>query len=246
MLSRTVPNSRSRVGIDAPEAWLGTTPLLDLGDPRLSIRATSLTQLARDNHAKAMAIYAFVKRLPYRRPLKMDHRSARQVLDSGEGDGPDKATLMISLLRHAGVPARMRIVVMDGRIMRGLMNHLDSISWPFVEVWLDGRWIRTDTYIFDPAYMAAARQELRNSGRRYGFGVYVDSQPLWNGRESAFLSPMCPESDPMVLEDMGPFHDHADYMASAAFRTKHSRLARFLRWNLMVPGMGWAIRRLRH
>ena len=94
--------------------------------------------------------------------------------------------------------------------------------------------------------MGAARQKLRESRQRYGFGVYVDSQPPWSGRESASLSPVCPESDPMVLEDMGPFQDHDDYMASTAFRTKHSRLGRFLHWNLMVPGMGWAIRRLRH
>lgn len=245
MLSRFT-HSRSRVDIDAPGAWLGTTPLLDLGDPRLSIRATSLTQLARDDHAKAMAIYAFVKRMPYRRPFKMGHRCAREVLDSGEGDGPDKATLMISLLRHAGVPARLRIVLMDGRIMRGLMNPLDSISWPFVEIWLDGRWIRTDTFIFDSAYMAAARQKLKASGQRYGFGVYVDSQPLWNGRESASLSPLPPESDPLVLEDRGPFQDPDDYMASTSFRTMHSRLGRFLRWNLLVPAMSWSIRRLRH
>lgn len=209
------------------------------------MRAAALTQFARNDREKALAIYAFVKRMPYVRPFKMSHRSAREVLDSGSGDGPDKATLMIALLRHAGVPARMRIVRMDGRILRGLVGHLDSISWPFVEIWLDGRWIRTDTYIFDAPYIAAARQALRASGQQYGFGVHVNTQPLWSALESASLSPLPPESDPLVLEDMGPFHDHDDYMASRGFRTRHSRLGRFLRWNLQVPAMRLAVHRLR-
>ena len=230
---------------DAPGRWLASTPLLDLEDPRLAIRATSLTQLASSDRAKALAIYGFVKRMPYRRPFKMSHRRAREVLDSGWGDGPDKATLMVALLRRVGIPARLRMVRMDGGIMRGLVDRLDSISWPFVEVWLDGRWLRTDTYIFDAAYMAAARQALRTSGQRYGFGVYVDSQPLWTGLDHASLSPLPPEADPMVLEDMGTFHDHHHYMASSGFRARHSRRFRFLRWNLLVPAMRMAIERLR-
>jgi hypothetical protein len=171
---------RSR-GVDLPEACLRSTFLLDLDDPRLRMRASSLTQLSLNDCAKALAIYAYVKRLPYTRPFKMGHRTARDVLDSGMGDGPDKATLMISLLRHAGVPARMRIVRMDGQIMRGLVDQLESISWPFVEVWLDGRWIGTDTYIFDAPYMAAARQALKDSGQQFGFGVYVNTQAALDG-----------------------------------------------------------------
>jgi hypothetical protein len=235
---------RSR-GVDLPEACLRSTFLLDLDDPRLRMRASSLTQLSLNDCAKALAIYAYVKRLPYTRPFKMGHRTARDVLDSGMGDGPDKATLMISLLRHAGVPARMRIVRMDGQIMRGLVDQLESISWPFVEVWLDGRWIGTDTYIFDAPYMAAARQALKDSGQQFGFGVYVNTQPLWTARESASLSPLPPKSDPMVLEDMGAFHDHDHYMASRGFRSRHSRLGRFLHWNLLVPKIRVAILRLR-
>jgi hypothetical protein len=244
LVTRTA-DSRARGDIDAPRTWLRSTPLLDLQDPRLWIRATSLTQLSLNDRAKVLAIYAFVKRLPYRRPFKMGHRSAREVLDAGWGDGPDKATLMIALLRQVGVPARLRIVRMDGRILRGLADHLPSISWPFVEVWLDGRWIRTDTYIFDAAYTAAAREALKASGERYGFGVYVDGQSLWTALESVSLSPLPPGSDPMVLEDMGPFHDHDDYMASSGFRVRHSRLGRFLHWNLKVPAMRLALQRLR-
>lgn len=231
--------------IDAPHAWLGSTALLDLEDPRLRMRANSLTQFSLNDHAKALAVYAFVKRLPFHRPFKLGPRTAREVLDSGRGDGPDKATLMIALLRLAGVPARIRIVRLDGKVLRGLVADLRWICWPFVEVWLDGRWIRTDTYIFDAPYMAAARHALRKSGQDFGFGVYVNTQPLWTAREHAALSPLPVDADPMVLEDMGPFHDPDHYMGSHGFRALHWRLARFMRWNLMVPKMRLAVLRLR-
>jgi hypothetical protein len=244
-LGETPVERGTQKDIDAPEAWLGSTLLLDLEDPRLRMRASSLTQFSLNDRARALAIHTFVKRIQYGRPFKMNHRTARAVLDSGQADGPDKATLMIALLRSVGVPARLRIVRMDGRIMIGVVNHLGWISWPFVEAWLDGRWIRTDTYIFDAPYIAAARQALKASGQQFGFGVYVDTHPIWTALEDASLSPMPPESDPMVLQDMGPFHDNDHYMASHGFRARHSRLARFMRWNLMVPKIRLALLRLR-
>jgi len=230
---------------DQPGHWLGSTGLMDLGDPRLRMRAASLVQLCHNDREKALAVYAFVKRLTYLRPFKMGPRTAREVLDAGAGDGPDKATLMIALLRLAGVPARLRIVVMRGEIMRGLVDNLKVISRPFVEAWIDGQWLHTDTYIFDAAYMASARQALKEHNATWGYGVHVEGPMLWTALESTLMSPLPLESDPMVVEDMGCFHDANHYMASEGFRARHAVFTRFLRWNLMVPRMRRAVDRIR-
>jgi hypothetical protein len=242
---RKIKNKHSLENKERPEAWLGSTRLMDLGDPRLRMRAASLVQLCRSDREKALAVYGFVKRLTYLRSFKMGPRTARAVLDGGSGDGPDKATLMIALLRLAGVPARMRIVLMRGEIMRGLVDNLDAISRPFVEAWIDGRWLRTDTYIFDAAYMASARQALREANATWGYGVHVDSPMLWTALDSTLMSPLPLESDPMVIRDMGCFHDADDYMASPGFRARHTVFARYLRWNLLVPRMRRAAERIR-
>lgn len=241
----TDENRRPPEEADQPERWLGSTRLMDLGDPRLRMRAASLVQLCHNDREKALAVYAYVKRLTYLRPFKMGPRTAREVLDAGAGDGPDKATLMVALLRLAGVPARMRIIVMRGEIMRGLVDHLKVISRPFVEAWIDGQWLRTDTYIFDAAYMAAARQALRASGKAWSYGVHVESPMLWTGHGSTFMSPLPLDADPMVVQDLGLFHDPQHCMASGAFRARHVGFVRFLRWNLLVPGMRRAVDRIR-
>ncbi len=229
---------------DLPQHWLGSTRLMDLGDPRLRMRAAALVQLCRNDREKALAVYAFVKRLPFHRPFKMRARTARDVLDAACGDAPDKATLMVALLRLAGVPARMRVVAMRGEIMRGLVDGLGAIHRPFVEAWIDGAWQGTDTYIFDAAYMAAARQALRASGASWGYGVHVESPMLWIGQGSTFMSPLGLD-DPVVLQELGVFHDPGHCLASRGFRERHSSFARYLRWNLLVPGMRRAAARIR-
>jgi hypothetical protein len=238
-------NKHPRGSAGEPQHWLRSTRLMDLGDPRLRMRAASLVQLCRSDREKALAIYACVKRLPYHRPFKMGPRTARDVLDTGSGDGPDKATLMIALLRMAGVPARLRVVAMRGEIMRGLVDGLGVINRPFVEMWIAGAWQHTDTFIFDADYMASARQALRAAGGAWGYGVHVESPMLWTGHASTLMSPLPLESDPMVVEDLGAFHDPQDCMASSAFRARHVSFVRFLRWNFLVPRMWRAAQRIR-
>ena len=238
-------HAQAGLGEDSPQHWLGSTPLLDLGDPRLRMRARSLMQLCRTDRDKALAAHAFVKRLPYTRAFKLRPRTARQVLDAGCGDAPDKATLLVALLRLAGLPARMRLVQMRGEIMRGIIDGLSVVHRPFVEVWIDGEWLSTDVYIFDASYLASARQALKDQGGTWGFGVHVASPMVWTGRESTSISPLPFAQDPMVVEELGAFHDPADYMRSRAFRRRHRQIARFLRWNINLPKIRRAIHRLR-
>ena len=94
-----------------------------------------------------------------------------------------------------------------------------------VEVWLHGRWLRTDTFIFDPACMAAARQRLRDLGWEWGYGIHVNGHMLWDGYEDAFLGGVPTECDLMVVRDLGVFHDPGQFIASRAFRRHVTRRA---------------------
>lgn len=230
---------------DDPLRWLRPTPLLDLEDPRLRVRARSLTQLCKSEREKALAVYAFVKRLPFAKPLKLQQRTARQVLDAGRGDSPDKATLLVALLRLAGIPARIHWWEYDGQIMRGLVRSLAAGSRPTVEAWLGGQWVGTDTFIFDAAYMAAARQRLRELGWMCGFGIHRDGQAIWDGANGAWVCGRPPQEDPLVLDDQGCWNDPLEFVQSEAYRRKHRQFTRSLQWNMMAPLMERAIRELR-
>jgi hypothetical protein len=227
-----------------PRHWLASTPLLDLDDPRLRLKARALTQLCKNEREKALAVYGFVKRLPFAKPAKLRLRTAREVMDAGRGDADDKATLFIALLRAAGVPARLRYVELAGEMLRGLVPAMAAANRPLAEIWL-GRWVRTDTYIFDAAFMAAARQRLKDHDWPCGYGISVSGHAIWNGNDDAFLGGRPTEGDPMVTRELSVVSDPRQLVASQAWRRSYRALTRGLRWNFVAPTMRRVIRELR-
>lgn len=244
-MSSTLTLGARSPDLDEPESWLGSSPLLDLEDPRLRLRAQALTQLAATPREKALAVYGFVKRLPFAKPFKMRLYTAREVLDHGRGDSADKATLLVALLRLAGVPARMRYLTLRGEIMRGLLAGMPEPTRPVVEVFRRGCWVGTDTYIFDAAYYAAARRRLQDNGWNAGYGIHIDGQALWDGDKHAFCGARPRLGDPLLVADHGVFCDPLEFVSSPSYRASHARLSRALQWNLFSPAMDRAIRELR-
>jgi hypothetical protein len=233
---------------DHPRDWLHSTPLLDFSDPKLRLKARSLTQLARTDRQKALAIYAFVKRLPYAKRIKLEYPTARDVLDQRTGDGDDKATLLIAMLRAAGIPARIRYMEMKGTMLRGLVPsaHPPDAARPVAEIWLD-RWVRTDTYIFDASYISAALRQLRARGWTCGWGLHVDAATLWNGKDDAFLGGCPIEEDPMLMRTLCVASDPLDLVAPAMRSNgyRYRRSVRAIQWNMLAPAMSRSIGRLR-
>ena len=231
--------------VDDPGSWLGNAELLDLEDPKLRLRAHALTQLCKTEREKALALYGFVKRIPFSKPFKLRLRTAREVIDAGRGDADDKAAVLIALLRAADIPARLRYIELRGEILRGLTSGVASAARPLAEVWLGDRWLRTDTYIFDAAYMAAARQRIKDQGWEWGYGIHRDGNTIWSAADDAFLGGRPTEADPMVLADLGCYNDPLELMTSAAWRSAHPRLPRAVQWNVLAPMMERVVRELR-
>lgn len=226
--------------------WLGPSPLIDLEDPKLRLRVRALTQLCKNERETALAVYAFVKRLPLRTRMKLHSPTAREVYDAGRGDAFDKATLMVAMLRMAGLPSRLRFIELGGEILRGLPGgRMRPAVRPVLEVWLQEQWLRTDTYIYDAECMAAARQRLKDLDWEWGYGIHVNAAMVWNGHESAFLGGVPTECDLMVLRDLGVFHDPLEFESRGTLGKLHARLGRLLQWNLLAPLIDHAWRRLR-
>jgi hypothetical protein len=225
--------------------WLSSSPLLDLEDPRLRLRAHALTQLCKTERDKALAVYGFVKRIPFAKPFKLRLRTAREVIDIGSGDAPDKATVLLGMLRLVGIPARIRYVELRGDILRGLTSNIAKAARPVAEIWLNGNWVRTDTYIFDAAYMAAARQRLHQQDWEWGYGIHRNGHSIWNGVDDAYLGSLPAGEDPMVLHDLGVYCDPLEFVSSKTYSRLHPRLVRALQWNMLSPLMDRAIRELR-
>jgi hypothetical protein len=228
-----------------PEHWLGSTRQLDLGDAKLQMRARALTQLAKSEREKALAIYGFVKRVPFARPFKLRVKSPRHVLEAGCGDALDKVGLLLALLRITGIPARIRFMRQPGEILHGLISRMSTVARPVAEIWIGGHWVATDTYIFDAAYMAAARERLADEKLECGYGIHRDGASIWNGVDDAFLVGPAVAKAGMVMSDDGLFEDPSAFVQSDLFRDTHPTVASAVHWNMMVPAMGRVIRELR-
>jgi len=102
-------NRHRRAAEDDPAHWLAPTDLLDLEDVKVRLRARSLTQLCKSEREKALAIYGYVKRLPFSRQFKLRLRGPRKVLEAGCGDALDKVGLLVALLRIVEIPGASAI-----------------------------------------------------------------------------------------------------------------------------------------
>jgi hypothetical protein len=229
---------------EAPGQYLGSTALLTLQDSRLRLRARSITQLCKTDRERAMALHNYVKKLPFERPFKVRLRNAREVMDAGRGDATDKSTLLVAMLRRCRIPARIRFVELNGEILRGLTSRMPTAPRPVVEIWLHGRWVRTDTYIFDAGYVAAARQRLKDHDWEWGYGIHRNGQSIWNGTDDAFLGGYTTEQDPLVVRTLGVYHDTLQFVSTDLFRRNFKPVAG-LHWNMLSLLMRKAVRQLR-
>ena len=230
--------------VDGPGEYLGSTALLTLQDSRLRLRARSITQLCKTDRERAMALHNYVKKMPFERAFKLRLRTAREVLDAGGGDATDKSTLLVALLRRCRIPARIRFVELNGEILRGLTSRMVTAPRPVVEIWLHSRWVRTDTYILDAGYVAAARQRLKDRDWEWGYGIHRNGQSIWNGTDDAFLGGYRTEQDPLVVRTLGVYHDPLQFMRTELFRRNFRPVAGW-HWNMLSLMMRKAVRQLR-
>lgn len=105
--------------------------------------------------------------------------------------------------------------------------------------------MRTDTYIYDVAYVAAARQRLKDRNWEWGYDIHRNDQSVWNGADDSFLGGYPIERDPMVVQTLGTHHDPLQFVRSDLFRSKYRTLVRLLHGNMLALGMRQVVRTLR-
>ena len=135
---------------------------------------------------------------------------------------------------------------MRGEMLRGLIPRPTPAARPLAEFWLD-RWVRTDTYIFDADYVAAALDRLKADGWECGWGIHINAQLLWDGKNDAFLGGVPTEQDPMLTRLLCVVSDPLELVSTSLRSTglRYRRSLRALQWNALAPTMMRAIRELR-
>lgn len=189
--------------------------MLDLEDSKLRIQAMRITQLASTDLHKATLVHDYIKSLPFGCIASSGHHSAGAVLRSGRGDCHTKGTLFVSLLRLSGVPARLRFVSLSGAFLRGIIDlGGTNITHAIGEVFLEGKWIQSDTYVADDLLETQALVRLQQEGKMLGYGIHAQGRRYWSGLQDAHGQFAQEDPSSLPLIDFGVAHDPEGFYAN--------------------------------
>ena len=233
---------------DDPRRWLGDTPMLNLRDDKLRLRVQTVVQFSRTDAEKLKSICNYVASIPFHVPAFASPKQSRRTLARREAVGwYSKAALFQAMLRTAGFPARVRMIRVDNHMFRGLATTRRVFVLPVVEVWTAGRWVATDNYVYDPRYLAAAREALGRKGWRSGFGIHLDGQSVWNGVDDSLVM-IAPDRSAggLPAEYLGVYDDPHEFARQLKKTSTAQWLLMLARNRLMSIRMSRKVRRLRN
>jgi hypothetical protein len=242
-----MPISRRARDEADPNQWLGDTPMLNLRDDKLRLRVQTVLQFSRTDADKLRSICKYVASIPFNVPAFAGWKRTRITLAQRHAVGwYSKAALFEAMLRTADFPSRVRMIKVGNDMFRGLASTRQNFVLPVVEVWAQHRWLITDNYVYDPRYLAAAREALARKGWRSGYGIHLDGQSRWDGQSDALIMIVPDRSGPdLPPEYLGVYDDPAEYsqqLKAASWGRWYSMLVRN---RIMSIRMNGRVRRLR-
>ena len=236
----------ARLSTDKPAEWLGSTRLLDLEDSRLRIQAMRITQLATTDLQKAILIHDFIKAMPFGCVAGFDHVPAVSVLKSGHGDCHTKGTLFVALLRCAGVPARLRFVTLTGAFLHGIIDiGANTITHAVGEVYLQERWVQTDTYVTDSLLEAQAVTLLNQQAISVGYGIHRQGNRFWNGLQNAHGQYCGADPGSLPSHDWGAAHDPEQFYSSNQHPQLHMGWLTRAKWMIAASVVNRRVQKVR-
>jgi hypothetical protein len=216
--------------------WLRATEQLDIKSTKLRTRMLGLTQLLAGEQEKAVVLHDFVKSLPFACVADYSQLKASDVLKLGAGDCFTKVMLFVALLRAAGIPARLRFVSLPVHFLRGIVEPEEAtIMHAMTEVYLNERWLVTDSYVPDLPLQLAACERLTRENRPMGYGVHLHGAMYWSGKSDASAQCSTQDESSLPTVDWGVADDPLSFYADSSHSQLRRNFATRLKWRLAAP-----------
>ncbi|MEN8239244.1 MAG: transglutaminase family protein [Actinomycetota bacterium] len=162
--------------------YLSATPMLNFDDRAIADLVASRGWSRLDTHERIGAIYEYVRDEIEFGYNADDNVPASTVLSDGFGQCNTKSTLLMALLRAAGVPCRFHAATIHKRLQRGVVRGIwyrlapEEILHSWVEVQIGDEWIRLEGVILDKSYLDGLRSRVPDpTGPFLGCAVGTDS-----------------------------------------------------------------------
>ncbi|MFN2098518.1 transglutaminase-like domain-containing protein [Altererythrobacter sp. MF3-039] len=169
---------------------------------------SELTQEHGSDKALAIAIHDFVRdEIAFGFTPYFDAASPATTLKLKVGHCNPQARLVVALFREAGFEARFQPVTISDEVLRGAVSAVPRLSHVFAEVRVDGKWVRLDSYIADPALRTAAVERLECEQRVLGYGCHVSATGKWDGKSDSFSQVATPDLIEELHEPVSEIED---------------------------------------
>jgi len=232
------------------EADLMSIPkkLADADHPLVRETARRLIRNRETPRDKLRAMFYYVRdEIHFGYPKHGDIVTASETIRLGYGQCNNKANLLVALARAACLNVRIHFSSINKEIQRGIFpkwvfeRFPDELSHSWVEVEIDGRWRRIDSFINDIDYYQAGKRALRERGWKTGYSISCESgesNPEFNIDEEKFV-----QMD-AVTGDHGVYEDPADYYRSPRYLNRPGMLT-LLIYRLAVSLANKKVKRMR-
>lgn len=197
------------------DVYLLSTNYIDSDHPAVIAAMKQAVGDKKSVRERAISIHDFVRdEIQFGWSASFYDQKASEVLDAKVGFCNTKATLFIAMLRAAEIPARQRFVSINTDIIGDFISPgTPYVDHSYTEVFLNDRWVKTDSYIVDSDLYNAALPKLSEEGRIIGYGVHKNGTHTWDGKDNAFAQflddgthPGLTNIDHGVYSDIGAFY----------------------------------------
>ncbi len=199
--------------------------LADYHHPLVVKTAKELTAGATTDREKLARLFYYVRDdIRFGFPLNGDFVKASETIQLGHGQCNTKSTLFLALCKALDIPARVHFSLIKKEIQSGLFTGFlyrmmpDEISHSWVEVSVDGRWARLDSFINDLAFYQNGKEILKRKGQSTGYSISCaeNSSADLNLNEERFVQMAS------VTTDHGTWEEPAAYYATPQYKNRPS------------------------
>ena len=177
--------------------YLKETQLLDFSHPSIANMPQWEQWNSLQEKDRAGAIYDFVRNDIAFGYNRSDDIKASAVLADGYGQCNTKGTLLMALLRKAGIPCRLHGFTIHKKLQAGAIPAFlqriapKEIIHSWVETLIDGKWLKLEGFILDQTYLNAVQKRFSHidgpfSGYAIATGNLQNPKVEWNG-ENTFI-----------------------------------------------------------
>lgn len=222
--------------------------LSDFNHPSIIQKSIELTQKSQNEEEKVRNIFFFVRDdIQFGFPDNGDFVTASETIELGYGQCNTKSTLFLALCKASNINARIHFSLIKKEIQRGLITGLlyrlipKHISHSWIEIMLNDRWVKIDSFINDKAFYEAGKALLKKNQWDTGFSVACSKNA--SSIDLNLSDPKFVQMD-AVTQDHGVYDEPILYYNTSQYKNRPNPLS-LLIYKLLIKSVNNRVKSMR-